>query len=890
MQLPLDEFLNARAQSLATALPNARFDFAKLFGNRAQANFITLSDLHDMQGTLRKTPEEMEELKTHISQNGIPGKLILTLFEDGKIYVRDGRHRLQALRDLGIQTLPFENCLFEEYTYDDFSEIRFFEDENGRLDLINSWITPFDPRLHHRQPQLTPYKKIIKLFYDHGIPPENIVNFIVQHPELYRHDIVSKNRPLSTRDWASYIAKMQASMPIKIAQLLTLLPTKGVMVDVGCGSGDQSEAYARLFRDLIVMGLDMAPESIDFAQANFQSRENLIFMLANVCEEIFPPDTIAGFIAGSVEHEIFSYTGFNRDSLRSFYRAVVKALEPGGKYGARDFIAPRWPKKVLLKLPKNPESLPGDFGKLSRSELFVNYAQNFTSADYPNGVPYTKVGADNSDWDTYELDGVAAANFMLRMEYRVNWLAELKEQYLYFTLDEKIRELEAAGLRVDYATEIDNVWIWLNWFKGRVFVTDTDGNKIDLPPTSSIFHTTKPGPRDPKKLTIKSASPTETSSAIQLESFRLANATSVFDVIHVPGTTNFTLPYEVDAEGKIWVYTQDKSEEPALRYYSETSAMGTAHYSGYTYRGISKTTDSAIQSAWYFSSPGISDEQVSPQFIFLNNPDESLKNASPLKRHSLNELLSSCLLGGMQDARVEEALYRLARQRGHTFLPWSDGKLPSTDQSEQISTATTASNYASVQNPSQTNVFTTSETASGFSQITHLEMTRVWPDGRTEDFSRDYLEPKVLGSETSSVVPYFLSRGEVFIGLEKRQLASVQHKIGSADIVVTPAWRLPKHVKSRVQANLFLRERMQADFNLMSLNVTPLGAGYFPSLTYMPERVSPFAVEVDLNHQPRDLDFVPLKSLLEDIENIPELHTRILILRLAHAMGALQRD
>lgn len=857
-----------------------------------QAERIALSRLSFIQRDLRKTPAEMADLKKHIATKGVPGKIILTIFEDGKIYVHDGRHRIQALLELGKDSLSLDDCLIEEYRYEDFKRVVFAEDERGKLDLNFSWLTPFDPRQQFRVAQLKAFKTLIKTFYDLGVPPEKIRDFIIRHPELYLvPDDTAADKKTMERDWPSYLATMQKSMGIKIAQLLTLMPNKGLVYDVGCGSGDQSFAYAKLFPDLLVAGVDLALEAIDFARSNFQA-ENLLYLLANTCQELAFDGTAAGVIASSVEHEIFSYNKFCRQALRDFYATAFQSLKAGGKFGSRDFISPVWPKRVRLRLPTAVENGPGEFGKLSRADLFRHYAKNFITADFPQGVSYQEIPNDGPDWAVFEMDGLAAANFMHRMEYRKNWVAELKEQYLYWNLDEKIKELEAAGFRVDYATEIVNTWIWLNWWRGRVFVTDTAGNKIDLPPNNALFHCTKPGPNDPQRLTIKSVKHGGNSDAFRLKSYHpKGKPDQVFDVIHVPNETEHFLVYEMDKSGEVWIYTENLTEEPALLYHSQASEHHTSRYSGYTYKGFDALPEGLAreqvsgesEGMAYFPIPGISDERVQVHHVQIADGDSTLKNNPHLHRDTLTKLLSACQTGAFPDARVEAALYELARLKGVKLLPWFDGDLPLSEQGK-VKNFKMAPSHHALDDANEEGDFEASDRSSDFARIVHLDLDREWADGKKEGFSRDYLEPVSYSHETHSVIPYFKKDGQVFVGFEKRPLAAVQSKTESSQLAVVPAWRLPKGITSHVAANNFLRDRMIKDFGLYSLNVTPLGAGYFPSLKNTPERVTPFAVEVDGAHPPRDLVFIPLNKILEEIDHIPDLHSKIALNRLAHAL------
>src|SRR5690606_28347539 len=102
---------------------------------------------------------------------------------------------------------------------------------------------------------------------------------------------------------------------------------------------------------------------------------------------------------------------------------------------------------------------------------------------------------------------------------------------------------------------------------------------------------------------------------------------------------------------------------------------------------------------------------------------------------------------------------------------------------------------------------------------------------------------------------------------------------------VIPAWRISNEAKTLEDARKELNERMSTDFNLRSLDLLPLGEGYFASSGQTPEKIQPYAVEVDLSTTPQELVFVPLKNLLEQIEEVPDLHTPLASYRLAHALG-----
>jgi hypothetical protein len=141
--------------------------------------------------------------------------------------------------------------------------------------------------------------------------------------------------------------------------------------------------------------------------------------------------------------------------------------------------------------------------------------------------------------------------------------------------------------------------------------------------------------------------------------------------------------------------------------------------------------------------------------------------------------------------------------------------------------------------------------------------------------------------DTFSVIPYVQVDQEILVGLETRSLPTFETRSMGDSVAVIPAWRISVEAASTLAAREELEKKMKKDFSLEVKNLAPLGEGYFPSSGQTPEKVHPYAAEVDLSSPPKDLIFIPLKTLLLQIENIPDLHTRLGVYRLAHATGIL---
>src|SRR4030095_14945066 len=71
-------------------------------------------------------------------------------------------------------------------------------------------------------------------------------------------------------------------------------------------------------------------------------------------------------------------------------------------------------------------------------------------------------------------------------DYHRDWDVELLEEYSYFTADEFVAELNAAGGRVLCAEPYWNPWIVSNRFEGWFRFLDENGNQLGWPPTNFV--------------------------------------------------------------------------------------------------------------------------------------------------------------------------------------------------------------------------------------------------------------------------------------------------------------------------------------------------------------------------------------------------------------------
>ena len=113
-----------------------------------------------------------DSLKSHAESNSKKNGPIISIskFEDGKLYVHDGHHRVCATLLAGREHLYESEYKLSEWKYYDYLE----------LNISNNWFTPFDPRTHFRLNDFSNFKKIVK-----DLNPNEIESFIKNNFEMY---------------------------------------------------------------------------------------------------------------------------------------------------------------------------------------------------------------------------------------------------------------------------------------------------------------------------------------------------------------------------------------------------------------------------------------------------------------------------------------------------------------------------------------------------------------------------------------------------------------------------------------------------------------------------------------------------------------------------------
>jgi hypothetical protein len=156
----------------------------------------------------------------------------------------------------------------------------------------------------------------------------------------------------------------------------------------------------------------------------------------------------------------------------------------------------------------------------------------------------------------------------------------------------------------------------------------------------------------------------------------------------------------------------------------------------------------------------------------------------------------------------------------------------------------------------------------------------------------ELVRPARLGTSTVAVAVLARSAdGRVLLGLDDDDLPAAQGFLGNSELLVAPAWRLPRDIVGAAAARRWVAARLAADYGLAAGESWELGGRYHPSPGITPEVVHPLAVELAAlpSPAPRALRFVPLDEVVRERAALRDGHLRIVGLRAAHALGLFAR-
>jgi SAM-dependent methyltransferase len=721
-----------------------------------------------------------------------------------------------------------------------------------------------------------------------------------------------------------YLAGMDASMRQKVALTAAHLLCEGRVADMGMGSGQGSHALAALYPRLEVVGVDIDATMVALAREQYRA-PNLSFVDGDIGRAVFPDGSLDGIFDSSVLHHVTSYRGYRHENAADALTAQVAELKPHGVLVVRDFLDPG-AAPVFLEVPADDGDHSGDHSgddsqdplRCSTAALLERFAREFRSLAPHPGCPVERIDGGGGlpplpkGWRRYRLSHKHAAEFVLRKDYRTDWASEIKEEYTYFTQAQFEGLFARLGLRVLASTPLRNPWIVRHRFQGRFELRDAGGLALDFPATNYVIVGEKVP--DGEGVEFRRAGGAPPRGFLRMEHYRHAPTGKVYDLAARPFPTVDIIPF-FDVGGLIYVLARTSYPRPILR---DRVSLEGAHAPGYlaeplnviqTDRPLGLTVEEALSRAaglgpeivrrleagtTYYPSPGGIMEEVRSVFVeieptFMNTPVEGVSGFSTsgrVRAIEARQLLRAAQVGGLPDARLELNVHELLLRLGHARGPWIGEEI-------QLGASAAPPGPATLGPDPQgraRRAFARAEESAGFLSLESHVFEEL--DARGNVLFRqafEYVMPVPLGTNTVAVAILAGAgggSGDVLMGLDEDDLPAAQAFSGNSNLLVAPAWRLPREVSSLRDARAWVAERLAAEYGVAIGETWELGGAYRPSPGLTPESVFPLAVEASgVSPGRRPLRWVPLRELVSRRAELPDGHLRVLSLRASHALA-----
>ena len=712
-----------------------------------------------------------------------------------------------------------------------------------------------------------------------------------------------------------YLAGMDASMRQKVALTAAHLLCVGRVADMGMGSGAGSNALAQLHPSLHVVGVDLDPSMVELAREKFLA-PNLSFVVGDIAEEVFPDGNLDGVLDSSVLHHVTSFNGYRHDAAARALATQTRALRVHGTLVVRDFVAPE-PGKVLLDVRDDDGDASNDPRTCSTASLLERFSREFRSLHAEPGFPLAEEERPRAGVRRYRLSHRHAVEFLLRKDYRTDWESEVKEEYCYFTQAEFEGCLASLGMRVLASTPITNPWIVRNRFEGKIALTELSGHYLPWPPTNTLVVGEKVARSEGVR--FAEGPPAPLLGFLEMTCFRDRRDGHLRDLVRRPNTTIDVVPW-FSLGGDLFVVARMSYPRALLASESQAEpSLDGARAPHYvteplnvlqTDRSLGETVERMLEShaaigprqlrgfvpgATYYPSPGGTQEEVRSVLVEIDPVlvQETIPNVSGfstsgrVRAIEAEQVLRAAQVGGLPDARLEMNVYDLLLDHGKKPGPWLGEELV-LREAEALSPK---ASFATLATRPRRRVFErgpAGETAA-YLELCCRRFDELDAEGNVvASAALEYVVPKTR--RASSVACALLARrnGEVLLGLHDDDLPAAQCFLGNSQLLVAPAWRLPRDVRYVHDARRFVTERLLAEYDVRAGTVWDLGGRYHPSAGLSPEVVYPMAVEVLAEGTAaRSLCWVPLASVGPHRDEFLDGHLRIVALRAAHALGLL---
>lgn len=716
---------------------------------------------------------------------------------------------------------------------------------------------------------------------------------------------------------------MDASMRQKIAQTAAHLLCQGQVADMGMGSGSGSEALAALYPALHVTGVDVNETMVERARERFR-RANLDFIVGDIAKPCFPLHSLSGIFNSSVLHHVTSFNGYVYERAAEALVVQCEQLAEDGVLIVRDFVAPDSDEPVWLDVRSDDGADSDDHNAddprlCSSARLLERFSKEFRSLSAKPGFALEREPTDPAPgWRRYRLSRRVAAEFALRKDYRQDWESEVQEEYFIYDRRRFEQLFRTMGLRILASTPIRNPWIVRNRFEDKLRWGQVDGEVLDWPATNTILvgERVRPG----QGVSFRAEPQQQGLGFLSLEYQRDRRSGKVFDLVRRPHLTVDVLPW-FSLDGDLFIIARKSYPRPILgQGWSEAPPVNDCTPALYVTepltvlqddKPLGRTVSEALSlqlglkpkeilsfadGAYAYPSPGGIEEEVrsllvevAPVFVKQDVPPISgFSSSGQLRAIEASQALRAAQVSGLPSGRLETNVYELFARRKKDPGAWIGEIIELTREAPFASPPLELAEL--LRRPPRRCFEPASKAESGgFLKLECARFEELDSSGRVIAERRlEYVKPATLSCNTLACALIRRAKGEVYIGLDDDDLPAAQGFSGNSNILVGPAWRLPRTLREMRDTREWLRERLQADYGVEAGRVFELGGHYHPSPGVTPELVIPLAVEVLREaERGRSLVWVKLSEALRLRSQLPDGHLKVLLWRAAHALGLL---
>lgn len=684
-----------------------------------------------------------------------------------------------------------------------------------------------------------------------------------------------------------YLQAMDASMQQKVALTAAHLLGEGWLADMGMGSGTGSEALASLYPKIRVTGVDINPEMVERATERY-SLPNLDFRAGDIAEECFAPESLDMIFNSSVLHHVTTFNNYDAAQAKRAICNQVRQLKMSGNLIIRDFLRPA-DGSVVLELPDEEAELLEKFSKEFR----------FLLPEEDRGFAFVERPRASDGWRRFELTHSLAVEFVLRKDYLTDWKTEVLEEYTYFKREEFEAVFRSQGLRILASTPIRNPWIVRNRFVGKFRMKDPRGSLLDFPPTNYLIVGEKVTLGKGVEHRVGGDKPTL--DYLSFAHFKNVHNGNVRDLVRRPNSTLDVIPYFRE-NGETYVLARRSYPRPVLAlcehrldgclsptYVTEPIVViqqdkpmaQTVEEELEARIGLTASQIRGFQTGSHlYPSPGGLQERVEPVFVEVE-PLARSAEGEKVRAVAARQLVRAAQVDGLPDARLEAHCVQLLNLLQEPVGSWigEQLKLQSHDHEPP--------RLLLDKNPRRS--FVPDTQSANFLECGSKVFQELSADSQVaSEIQLDFVVPKRLSLNTVALAPLWQTGTDIFVGLHDDDFPAAQCFTGHSNLIVLPAWRLPREVTNLLEMREFTNNALLREYGVQVRDFFTLGGPYYPSPGVTPEIVYPLAVDVKSVSESamHKLHWVPISTVSSNLADYLDGHLSIVVGRAFRALNS----